>query len=40
MNGMVRLKILLRTKDGREKLHSELGDYKHFISICQVPIAG
>ena len=36
MNDLKRLKELLKTPEGRKQLHSEIGDYKHFISIDDI----
>ena len=33
MNDIMRLRNLLVTEGGRKQLHSEIGDYKHFVSV-------
>lgn len=33
---MTSLTKLLKTKEGREKLHSEIGDYKLFITVDDI----
>ena len=36
MNDLERLKGLLKTTEGRKQFHSEIGDYKHFVSIDDI----